>query len=155
MVKVLTTDAKLKVRTERFCAFHVNQAVTTGKLRLGLADETAALEFVKVSVIIRDIELVSEMRRLEALQKDVWGYDDRDVVPLTMFAATKEVGAILVGAYDGSSLVGFVYGFLGCEEGRIVHHSHMLAVRPSYRNFNLGYKLKLAQRERVLADWNP
>ena len=27
----------------------------------------------------------------------------------------------------------------------------MLAVRPSYRNFNLGYKLKLAQRERVLA----
>jgi len=27
----------------------------------------------------------------------------------------------------------------------------MLAVKPAYRNFNLGYKLKLAQRERVLA----
>ena len=30
-------------------------------------------------------------------------------------------------------------------------HSHMLAVREPYRNSQLGYKLKLAQRERVLA----
>src|SRR5436853_2757225 len=27
----------------------------------------------------------------------------------------------------------------------------MLSVKSAYRNFNLGYKLKLAQRERVLA----
>src|SRR5258708_29231009 len=91
------------------------------------------------------------MRELETLQKDVWGSDDLDVVPLTIFVATREVGAVLVGAYHGASLVGFVYGFPGYENGHLVHHSHMLAVKPSYRNFNLGYKLKLAQRERVLA----
>src|SRR5207248_3362955 len=79
------------------------------------------------------------------------GSDDLDVVPLTMLVATREVGAVLVGAYDGASLVGFVYGFPGYENGRLVHHSHMLAVKSDYRNFNLGYKLKLAQRERVLA----
>jgi predicted GNAT superfamily acetyltransferase len=33
----------------------------------------------------------------------------------------------------------------------MAHHSHMLAVKNAYRNFNLGYKLKLAQREEVLA----
>ena len=103
------------------------------------------------AIIIRDIERVSEMREVETLQKDVWGCDDLDVVPLTMLVATRAVGAVLIGAYDGASLVGFVYGFPGYENGRVTHHSHMLAVRPSYRNHNLGYILKLAQRERVLA----
>ena len=91
------------------------------------------------------------MREVETLQKDVWGSDDLDVVPLTMLVASREVGAVLVGAYDESKLVGLVYGFPAYENGQVTHHSHMLAVRPSYRNHNLAYKLKLAQRERVLA----
>lgn len=103
------------------------------------------------AIIIRDLELIPEMREAEALQKEVWGCDDRDIVPLTIFAATKEVGAILIGAFDESTLVGFAYGFLGREDDLMVYHSHLLAARPSYRNFNLGYKLKLAQRERALA----
>ena len=103
------------------------------------------------AIIIRDIERVSEMREVEMLQKDVWGSNDLDVVPLTMLVASREVGAVLIGAYDESNLVGFVYGFPAYENGQVTHHSHMLAVRPSYRNHNLAYKLKLAQRERVLA----
>src|SRR5438132_846060 len=91
------------------------------------------------------------MPEVETLQKDVWGSNDLDVVPLTMLVASRAVGAVLVGAYDESKLVGFVYGFPGYENGHVTHHSHMLAVGPSYRNFNLGYQLKLAQRERVLA----
>ncbi len=105
----------------------------------------------KSSIIIRDIELISEMREVESLQKEVWECDDLDIVPLTVLAATKEVGAILIGAFDGSSLIGFAYSFVGRENERLVHHSHMLAVRPTYRNVNLGYKLKLAQRDRALA----
>ena len=103
------------------------------------------------SIVIRDIESVSELRAVETLQKEVWGCADLDVVPLTMFVAGREVGATLIGAYDGSSLVGFVYGFTGYEHGDLTHHSHMLAVRSSYRTHQLGFKLKLAQRERVLA----
>src|SRR4029077_21247498 len=37
------------------------------------------------------------------------------------------------------------------EAGHLTLHSHMLAVRESYRDLNLGYKLKLAQRDRALA----
>ncbi len=103
------------------------------------------------SIVIRDIEGVSELRTVETLQKEVWGCADLDVAPLTMLVATRAVGAVLVGAYDGPSLVGFVYGFPGYEHGQVIHHSHMLAVRPAYRNHQLGFKLKLAQRERVLA----
>jgi predicted GNAT superfamily acetyltransferase len=91
------------------------------------------------------------MREVEALQKEVWGCDDRDIVPLTILAATREIGAILIGAFDGSLLIGFAYSLVGREYDRLVHHSHMLGVRPTYRNANLGYKLKLAQRDRALA----
>ena len=103
------------------------------------------------SIIIRDITLRSEMREVETLQKKVWQSDDRDVVPLNILAATREVGAILLGAFDGPMLVGFAYSFVGRENERAVQHSHMLAVTPSHRNLNLGYRLKLAQRERALA----
>lgn len=103
------------------------------------------------NIVIRDIKSTSELRSVEALQKEVWGCDDLDVVPLTMLVASREVGATLIGAYDGESLVGFVYGFPGYEQGHLVHHSHMLAVKPAYRNHKLGFKLKLAQRERILA----
>lgn len=91
------------------------------------------------------------MRDVESLQKEIWGCDDRDIVPLTILAATREIGGILVGAFDRSSLIGFAYSFVGRENQHMVHHSHMLAVRPTYRNVNLGYKLKLAQRDRALA----
>lgn len=103
------------------------------------------------AISIRDIESLAEIAAVEELQMEAWGRDERSVVPLSQFVAAKGVGGTLVGAFDGSTLVGFAYGFLGHVSGHLVHHSHMLAVKPTHRNFNLGYRLKLAQRERVLA----
>lgn len=104
------------------------------------------------SVVIRDIESVAEMRAAEDLQILAWGDDERGIVPLNQFAAVRHVGGSLIGAFDNEKLVGFVYGFWGHLRGHIVHHSHMLAVSPAYRNRNLAYQLKLAQRTKVLAD---
>ena len=101
------------------------------------------------AIVIRDIETLAEMRAVEELQREVWGADD--IVPLTHLVAAVEVGGILVGAFDQEGLVGFVYGFMGREGAQDVIHSHMLAVRPGHRNRSLGYRLKLAQRERALA----
>jgi predicted GNAT superfamily acetyltransferase len=102
-------------------------------------------------IVIREVESAAEMRAVEELQKEVWGIPDLDVVPATHLIAAKAAGGVLLGAFDGNTLVGFVYGFVAQEDGRIAHHSHMLAVKPEYRNFNLGYKLKVAQRDEVLA----
>jgi predicted GNAT superfamily acetyltransferase len=102
-------------------------------------------------VVIRDIEQVSEARAVEELQKEVWGLPELDVIPLSHLVAAQAAGGVLLGAFDRETLIGFVYGFVGCEHGQMAHHSHMLGVKPTYRNFNLGHKLKLAQRERVLA----
>jgi len=102
-------------------------------------------------IVIRAIDDRAEVRAVEELQKDVWGIPDVEVVPLTQMVAAAEAGGVLLGAFDGRDLIGFVYGFVGLEHGRMTHHSHMLAVKPDYRNFNIGYKLKCAQRDFVLA----
>jgi len=102
------------------------------------------------NIVIRDVDGRAEMHAVEELQKEVWGIPDLDVVPLSHLVAAKAAGGVLLGAFDREILVGFVYGFASYEDGKMAHHSHMLAVKPAYRNFNLGHNLKLAQRERVL-----
>ena len=103
------------------------------------------------TIIIRDIRGAAEMRAVEELQKEVWECSDRDVVPLLTLIPAVEVGGILVGAFAGDVMIGFAFGFVGQERGRVIIHSDMLAVKPAFRGANLGYILKLAQRERALA----
>jgi predicted GNAT superfamily acetyltransferase len=102
-------------------------------------------------VIIRDLQSFEDLEQVEAVEREVWGLADHDVMPATLVIATKEAGSVWVGAFDGPKLVGFAFGFLGMEQGRLILHSHMLAVLDPYRDSDLGYKLKLAQRERALA----
>src|SRR5437879_5308570 len=105
----------------------------------------------KAAVVIRDLHSLDDLRKVETLEQEVWGLSDRDVLPLTMSVAAKEAGSIWLGAFEGSRLVGFAFGFLGMEEGQVMVHSHMLAGGDEYRDLDLGYKLKLAQRERALS----
>ena len=103
------------------------------------------------SIIIREIDSISEMKALEQLQKDVWGWDDLDTMPLMNFIVTREVGGVLIGAFEREKPVGFCFGFVGAHNGHIIFHSHMLAVLPQFREHGIGQKLKLAQREHALA----
>jgi predicted GNAT superfamily acetyltransferase len=103
------------------------------------------------TITIREIDSILEMKALEKLQKEVWGWDDLDTMPLMNFIVTKEVGGILIGAFDQERPIGFVFGFVGYDEGEIVFHSHMLAVLPEFREHGIGYRLKLAQRQQALA----
>ena len=103
------------------------------------------------SIVIRDLETFDDLSQVEAVEREVWGVSDRDVVPLALAVANQAAGNLWIGAFEGARLVGFAFGFLGTEHGHLSVHSHQLAVLPSHRDLNLGYKLKRAQRERVLA----
>jgi predicted GNAT superfamily acetyltransferase len=105
----------------------------------------------KAPIVIRDLETFDDLRRVETLEKEVWQLSDQDTMPLTLIIATKEAGSIWLGAFDRDALVGFAFGLLGRENGNSMIHSHMLAVLEPYRDLDLGYKLKLAQRDRALA----
>ena len=102
-------------------------------------------------LVLRDITKIVELREVEQLQKDVWGVADLEVFPSLALIPMIEVGGMLVGAFDQDRMVGFVFGFPGREQGKAILHSDMLAVKAEYRRHGLGYKLKLAQRERALA----
>src|SRR5207302_4181903 len=47
-------------------------------------------------------------------------------------------------------LLGFVFGMTGVENGRLVHWSDMLAVRPELRDHGIGRRLKEFQRDTLL-----
>jgi predicted GNAT superfamily acetyltransferase len=99
---------------------------------------------------IRDLETLADLERVPHLEKEVWGLDDADAIPLTLAAALQAAGSLWLGAFDANELVGFALAFPSMEKGKAGFHSHMLAVRASHRGHNLGYKLKLAQRQRSL-----
>jgi len=102
-------------------------------------------------ITIRDLESIEDLKDLQAVEKEVWGLHDEDVFPLTMAIACKAAGNLFLGAFDDKKLVGFAFGFFGREHGETNIHSHMTAVLEPYQSTNLGYRLKLAQRERAIA----
>ena len=86
------------------------------------------------------------------LERQIWGFTTADdLIPVPVLAVGAIRGAILVGAFDDDRLVGFVYSFPAIRRGRLSHWSHMLGVLAPYRGTGLGFRLKLAQRERARA----
>jgi predicted GNAT superfamily acetyltransferase len=105
-----------------------------------------------VSVAIRPITTHADYRQVEQLQRDVWSLPELEVVPLHVLITAAKNGGLLLGAFDGDRLAGFVFGFPGLTpQGALKHCSHMAGVHPAYRDRGLGYSLKLAQRDHVLA----
>lgn len=103
------------------------------------------------NILIRDLHSFEDLSQLKAVEKEVWGLADEDVLPLTMLVACQAAGSILLGAFDKDQLVGFALGIFGQEQGRTNIHSHMLAVLKPYRRHDLGFRLKHTQRDRALA----
>ncbi len=101
--------------------------------------------------VIRDIVAIPEMHKAVDLQRAVWGFDDIDAVGTGEMRAVVESGGSLIGAFDGEELIGLTYGWIGLEHGRIILHSHLAAVKPALQGTNIGYRLKMAQRDRMLA----
>lgn len=105
----------------------------------------------KEEIKIRRVETLAEYESCEQLQKKVWGRHDLQVVPRNQLIAAQLAGGLLLGAFDkNDNMVGFVYGFPGVMDGKLIHYSHMLGVSPRLWSENIGYRLKLEQREYAL-----
>ena len=102
---------------------------------------------------IRHLESAEEIIAVEQLQKKVWLGSDIEIVPVHMLLAAVYGGGVLLGAYDGEILVGFVFGFPGFElkagHKELHHCSHMAGVLPDYRDSGVGFLLKRAQWQMV------
>lgn len=127
----------------------------------------------------RDLTRLAEFAQVVELEREIWGPNYDDVVPVPILAVTVLRGGVLIGAFDdrdrrlpdsrdpsrprdGSGpherhrphdqserLVGFVYSLPGIKHGKPTQWSHMLGVVDEFRNSGIGYRLKLLQRDRA------
>ena len=103
------------------------------------------------TIALRNCTELEEFRACVALQKEVWGFADNELVPLRIFSLAPKIGGQVIGAWDGETLVGFAFSIPGTRNGHPYLHSHMLAVKEGYRNTGLGRRIKLFQREDAIA----
>jgi predicted GNAT superfamily acetyltransferase len=102
-----------------------------------------------------DIRPLTEREDLKAvvrLQRQIWGFEDVDLIPLRLFVVASKIGGQVFGAFDGAHLIGFCMAIPGLKPGGKTYlHSHMLGVLPEYRNAHVGRALKLTQRDDALS----
>lgn len=104
-----------------------------------------------MDVEIRPLESHEDFRAMELLGREIWGMEDIEVIPSDLIKAVARNGGVAIGAF-APHLVGFAFGFLGRQDGEIKHHSHIAGVAREFQNQDIGYRLKLAQREAVIKD---
>ncbi len=108
-------------------------------------------------IIIRDLETHEECAAAEELQRTTWGMPDLEIIPGHALHAMQHSGAALLGAFDGPRLVGFTFGVLSTQAtpnridqvaaARLKMYSVIAGVLPEYQHHNVGYRLKMAQRD--------
>lgn len=97
---------------------------------------------------VRQLSTLSEFAEAVRLQREIWGFEDVELLPLRLFVVASKIGGQVLGAFDGSSMAAFCLCIPGLKPGGTYYlHSHMLGVLPPYRNSGVGRLLKLKQRE--------
>jgi len=100
---------------------------------------------------IRAVHDLASFDRCVDLQLAIWNYSEGDLIPRRVFLVAERIGGQVLGAFDGDTMIAFTMGLPGYRNGHAYLHSHMLGVLPEYRNYGIGRRLKLAQREEALA----
>lgn len=123
--------------------------------RLGMTTiewkNTKAGAQIQDEIVVRSCNGMDELQACTDLEKQIWNFSDRDVVPTRLNVVAQHIGGQVIGAFHNGNLAGFAMSLPGVHNGRPYLHSRALAVSEKYRNAGLGRKLKLFQREDALA----
>jgi predicted GNAT superfamily acetyltransferase len=102
------------------------------------------------AIEVRDIRGIAELRAVQDLQRRAWGItEDGYVVPVATLAGAQKVDGLVLGAFEGGTLVGFSFAFLGRLRGQLLLYSQLSGVDPACQGRGVGQQLKLAQRRRA------
>lgn len=104
------------------------------------------------NIEIHQLSRLSEFAEVVRLQREIWGFEDVELLPLRLFVVASKIGGQVLGAFDAGKMVAFCLCIPGLKPGgKYYLHSHMLGVLPAYRNSGLGRKMKLEQRSYAIA----
>jgi predicted GNAT superfamily acetyltransferase len=105
-----------------------------------------------VTVDIRELGDLDDLRRLEQLFGAVWGRPNDPPLSSDIMRALEHSGNYVAGAFAGGRMIGGLVGWLGGEPPRHLHmHSHILGVLPGEERRGTGFELKQHQRAWCLA----
>ena len=106
----------------------------------------------RAAITVRPLVTQQDFEGAVELQKEIWGFNDVELIPMRLFIVATKVGGQVFGAFDGPRMVGYCLAIPGLKPGGGTYlHSHMLGVKPGYRDAGIGRRLKLKQREDALA----
>ena len=110
------------------------------------------------NIEIRRLRTVPEFELAVELQKIYWGDDGEALVPMHMLHSLSNHGGHVLGAFDGDKIVGILVGFIGTDidyehpdarpaMANLLIMSKRMVVLPEYRGANIGFRLKMVQRD--------
>jgi predicted GNAT superfamily acetyltransferase len=103
-------------------------------------------------IAVRDLKQHSELVEAVRLQKEIWGFEEIELLPVRLFVVATKVGGQVFGAFDGERMIGFLLAIPGIKPGGVQYlHSHMMGMLPAYRDRGIGRLLKSRQREEAIA----
>src|SRR5215468_10576547 len=102
------------------------------------------------SIVVRKCDTLPEFNHCVALQREIWGEIDLEIEPAAMFVVAANTGGQVLGAFDGSRLIGYTLAVVGWRENKPYLHSHHTGIHTDYRDRGIGRRLKLFQREDAL-----
>ena len=100
---------------------------------------------------VRTLTTQSEFVEAVRLQKEIWGFEEIELLPVRLFVVADKVGGQIFGAFDDDRMIGFLLAIPGIKAGAESYlHSHMMGVLAPYRNLGVGRMLKMRQRAEAL-----
>jgi len=105
---------------------------------------------------IRQLATLDDFSSAVRLQREIWGFEEIDLLPRRLFVVADQIGGQVLGAFDKTKdarrMVAFCLCLPGLKPGgKSYLHSQMLGVLPEYHNSGLGRRLKWEQRRYALA----
>ena len=54
---------------------------------------------------IRPLTEREDLKSVVRLQRQIWGFEDVDLIPLRLFVVASKIGGQIYGAFDGAQLI--------------------------------------------------
>ena len=103
-------------------------------------------------IAIRHLAIYDEFLQVRQVQQACWGFSSGEGLYPPVLLTASQNGGLVVGAFDGDKMVGYLFGFLGLHENRgpLKMCSQTMGVLAEYRGRGIAESLKWAQRDHAL-----
>lgn len=99
---------------------------------------------MRENISIERLVSMKSLHQMQQVEEEVW---QMSANPVHQTYTASKNGGVLLGAFDGAKMIGFLYSFAGFNGSHSYLCSHMLGILPDYRKIGLGKQMKRKQAE--------